>query len=138
VTELGEIEVEVDAARAPLTAQNFLRYVDAGRYDGGQLHRTVKPDNQPANAVKIEVIQASVRAENEKDDFPPLPLERTSLSGLSHRDGTISMARGEPDSATSSFSSASATSPSSTSEASATPTARASPPSDGSCAGWMW
>jgi peptidyl-prolyl cis-trans isomerase A (cyclophilin A) len=103
VTELGEIEVEVDAVRAPMTSANFLRYVDAGRYDGGQFHRTVKPDNQPANDVKIEVIQASVSASKEKDDFPPIALERTSVSGLSHRDGTISMARDGPDSATSSF-----------------------------------
>jgi peptidyl-prolyl cis-trans isomerase A (cyclophilin A) len=103
VTELGEIEVEVDTARATLTAANFLRYVDLGRYDGGQFHRTVKMDNQPANDVKIEVIQASVSAEREKDDFPPIPLERTTSTGLSHRDGTISMARDGPDTATSSF-----------------------------------
>lgn len=102
-TELGEIEVEVDSGRAPRTSENFLRYVDAGGYDGGQFHRTVKPDNQPANDVKIEVIQASVSAEKEKDDFPPIPLERTTATGLSHREGTISMARGAPDSATSSF-----------------------------------
>jgi peptidyl-prolyl cis-trans isomerase A (cyclophilin A) len=103
VTALGEIEVEVDLARAPSTAANFLRYVDLGRYDGGQFHRTVKLDNQPANDVKIEVIQASVSAEKEKDDFPPIPLERTTVTGLSHRDGTISMARDGPDTATSSF-----------------------------------
>jgi peptidyl-prolyl cis-trans isomerase A (cyclophilin A) len=59
-TELGEIEVELDAARAPVTVANFLRYVDAGYYTGGVFHRTVKlkPDNQPNNTVKIEVIQA--------------------------------------------------------------------------------
>src|SRR5215510_8911965 len=59
-TELGEIIVEIDAARAPRTAENFLRYVDAGHYNGGRFHRTVKLDNQPASPVKIEVIQAGV------------------------------------------------------------------------------
>ncbi len=102
-TELGEIEVEVDAARAPGTAANFLRYVDAQSYDGGQFHRTVTLENQPQNDVKIEVVQASVAEAKEKDERDPIPLERTSATGLSHREGTISMARGEPDSATSSF-----------------------------------
>jgi peptidyl-prolyl cis-trans isomerase A (cyclophilin A) len=103
VTELGEIEVDVDTIRAPKTAENFLRYVDGGSYDGGRFHRTVKMDNQPANAVKIEVVQASVNPERAKEGFPPIALERTSVTGLAHRDATISMARGQPDSATSDF-----------------------------------
>src|SRR5262245_50200862 len=52
-TELGAIEAELDAARAPATVANFLRYVDGGFYDGGRFHRTVRPDNQPDNKVKI-------------------------------------------------------------------------------------
>jgi peptidyl-prolyl cis-trans isomerase A (cyclophilin A) len=95
--------VEIDAARAPATALNFLQYVDAKRYDFGQFHRTVTLQNQPQNDVKIEVVQASVPEAKESEDRPPVPLERTSVTGLSHREGTISMARGEPDSATSSF-----------------------------------
>ncbi len=59
-TELGDIVVEVDQAKAPVTAANFLRYVDAGHYDGGTWHRTVKMDNQPESTIKIEVIQAGV------------------------------------------------------------------------------
>jgi peptidyl-prolyl cis-trans isomerase A (cyclophilin A) len=102
-TELGEIEVEVHLERAPVTARNFLRYVDAGHYDGGQFHRSVTMDNQPNDKVRIEVIQASVNKEKETESFPPIPLERTMNTGLSHEDGTISMARDEPDSATSSF-----------------------------------
>ena len=43
-TELGAIDVAIDLAHAPLSAANFLRYVDAGRYDGGRFHRTVRPD----------------------------------------------------------------------------------------------
>ena len=100
-TELGNIVLEVDTKRAPNTAANFLRYLDAGHYDGGTFHRTVKMDNQPDSPVKIEVIQAGVNADRAKDGFPPIPIERTSVTGLRHTDGAISMARGQPDSATS-------------------------------------
>ena len=100
-TELGDIVVEVDQAKAPNTAANFLKYVDAGHYDGGMWHRTVKMDNQPESTVKIEVIQAGVNPEHAKAGFPPIALERTNVTGLLHKDGTISMARGAPDSATS-------------------------------------
>jgi peptidyl-prolyl cis-trans isomerase A (cyclophilin A) len=90
-TALGDLVIEVDEARAPATARNFLRYVDAGRYAGGSFHRTVttSPDNQPGKAVKI--------------DLPPVALERTLDTGLLHVDGAISMARDGPDTATSDF-----------------------------------
>ena len=100
-TELGDIVIEVDQAKAPVTAANFLRYVDAGHYDGGSWHRTVKMNNQPDSPVKIEVIQAAVNPARAKEGFPPIALERTNKTGLLHKDGTISMARGTPDSATS-------------------------------------
>ena len=100
-TELGEIVLEIDTRRAPNTAANFLRYLDAGHYDGGTFHRTVKMDNQPDSPVKIEVIQAGVNPDRNKDGFQAIPLERTSLTGLRHTDGAISMARGQADSATS-------------------------------------
>lgn len=102
-TALGEVEIAVDAARAPVTARNFLRYVEGGRYDGGRFHRTVTPENQPDKRVKIDVIQAGVAPAREKDDFPAIPLERTRDTGLSHVDGAVSMARDTPDSATSDF-----------------------------------
>jgi peptidyl-prolyl cis-trans isomerase A (cyclophilin A) len=96
-TEAGEIEIEVDAARAPRTAANFLRYVDAGFYDGGRFHRTVRLDNQPNNDVRIEVIQAAA-SQARRPEFPAaIALERTSVTGLSHTDGTVSMARAGPD-----------------------------------------
>jgi peptidyl-prolyl cis-trans isomerase A (cyclophilin A) len=100
-TERGDIVLEIDTAHAPMTAANFLKYVDAGHYNGGTFHRTVKMDNQPDSPVKIEVIQAGVNADRAKEGFAPIALERTSLTGLRHVDGAISMARGAPDSATS-------------------------------------
>jgi peptidyl-prolyl cis-trans isomerase A (cyclophilin A) len=102
-TDAGDIEVELDAAKAPATVANFLRYVDGQFYDGGRFHRTVKPDNQPDNKVKIEVIQAGVNPEKAKDEFAPIKLERTRDTKLAHKDGTISMARDGPDTATSDF-----------------------------------
>jgi peptidyl-prolyl cis-trans isomerase A (cyclophilin A) len=100
-TGLGDILLEVDTARAPNTAANFLKYVDAKHYNGGRFHRTVKMDNQPDSPVKIEVIQAGVNPDRAKEGFGPIPLERTSVTGLRHTDGVISMARGAPDSASS-------------------------------------
>lgn len=101
-TELGDIEVEVDSSHAPGTAANFLRYVDLGFYRFGRFHRTVRDDNQPGNKVKIAVVQAGLDSLRVKD-FPPIALERTSLTKLSHKDGTISMARDGPATATSDF-----------------------------------
>ncbi|HUQ49313.1 MAG TPA: peptidylprolyl isomerase [Terriglobales bacterium] len=104
-TSLGEIEVELDAARAPATTANFLKYVDGGFYTNGRFHRTVKthPDNQPTNQVKIEVIQGGADPVKEKTGFPPIALERTSKTGIKHVDGAISIARDGPDTATSDF-----------------------------------
>jgi peptidyl-prolyl cis-trans isomerase A (cyclophilin A) len=102
-TELGEIEIEVDTVRAPITAGNFLKYVDAGLYDGGRFHRTVRPDNQPNNDVKIEVIQAAASGARMREFFPPIALERTSVTKLTHADGVVSMARSRPDTARDGF-----------------------------------
>jgi len=102
-TELGEIEVELDA-RAPVTVANFLRYVDAGRYDGGRFHRAVRRDNQVRDDVPVEVIQGGGNPLFRRQQFAAIPLERTRDTGLSHVDGTLSMARAaEPDTARSDF-----------------------------------
>lgn len=104
-TELGAFDIELAAAQAPKSVANFLHYVSAGHYTGGIFHRTVRlqPDNQPDNDVKIEVIQASVSRNKAAADLAPIALERTRETGLLHRDGTISMARDGPDTATSDF-----------------------------------
>jgi peptidyl-prolyl cis-trans isomerase A (cyclophilin A) len=100
-TEKGTIEIDVDGQHAPNTAANFLKYVDAGLYDGGRFHRTVRPGTETNTAVPIQVIQAS-RAPRSQG-FPAIPLERTSITGLKHVDGAVSMARSGPDTATSDF-----------------------------------
>src|SRR6188508_2959768 len=102
-TDLGEIEIEVDAAHAPVTAANFLKYVDGGLYDGGRFHRTVRPDNQVEKPVKIAVIQGAANPDRRADFLPPIALERTTVTGLTHQDGAVSMARAAVDSATHEF-----------------------------------
>ena len=102
-TELGEIEVELDAANAPVTTANFLRYLDAGAYDGGRFTRSVRLDNQNRDDVLIEVIQAGTNPELGRQGFPSIALERTRDTGLQHGDGTLSMARNGPDTARAGF-----------------------------------
>jgi peptidyl-prolyl cis-trans isomerase A (cyclophilin A) len=102
-TRLGVVTIEVDPGRAPLTAANFLRYVDAGLFDGASFHRTVRAGNQPQNKVKIDVVQAGRGERPSPPDFPAIALERTSDTGLRHVDGAVSMARDGPDTATSDF-----------------------------------
>ena len=101
-TSLGVIVVEVDAARAPITAGNFLRYVERGDYEGGRFHRTVRAGNQPGKAVLIDVVQAGRDPASVRSELP-IVLEPTSATGLRHVDGALSMARDGPDSATSDF-----------------------------------
>ena len=103
-TEAGQIEAEIDTVRAPITGANFLKYVDAGLFDGGRFFRTVRPDNQVEKPVKIAVIQASGSRDKRAQFFPPIPLERTNVTGITHKDGTLSMARSTPDTARDSFS----------------------------------
>ena len=103
-TDKGNIEIEVDAARAPLSAANFLKYVDGGFYDGGTINRAVRPDNTVRHDVEIQVIQFQITRTRQRDQFAPVPLERTSATGLRHVDGAVSMARSQPDTATGSFS----------------------------------
>ncbi|MFN0177711.1 MAG: peptidylprolyl isomerase [Gemmatimonadales bacterium] len=103
VTTLGVIDVEVDSVRAPVTAANFLRYVDGGFYRRGSFHRTVTLQNQPDNPVKIEVVQGAADSTRRPALFPPIGLERTNRTGIAHRAGTISMARGGPDTARDQF-----------------------------------
>jgi peptidyl-prolyl cis-trans isomerase A (cyclophilin A) len=103
-TELGAITMEIDVAHAPITAANFLKYVDGKFYDGGVINRSVRPDNTTRHDVEIQVIQFQSDPARRREMFPPIPLERTSVTGLKHVNGALSMARSDADSATSSFS----------------------------------
>jgi peptidyl-prolyl cis-trans isomerase A (cyclophilin A) len=100
-TSLGDITVELYPKKAPISVANFLKYVDAHLYDNTTFFRSVTLYNQPNNEVKIEVIQGG-EVDSTKV-FAAIPLERTSKTGVLHKNGAISMARDAPDTATCSF-----------------------------------
>ena len=100
-TAMGDITVELYPSKAPLTVANFLKYVDADLYNNSSFFRAVTLNNQPKDSIKIEVIQGG-NVDSAKE-FAAIPLETTKQTGLLHKEGTISMARGKPATATSSF-----------------------------------
>jgi peptidyl-prolyl cis-trans isomerase A (cyclophilin A) len=106
-TPLGNIDVAIDTRRAPVTSANFLKYVDGGFYTGGRFHRATRPDNYtptPPNRPPMELIQGGINPARDSEKFPAIPLERTSVTGLKHTVGVVSMARGNTaDTATSDF-----------------------------------
>lgn len=94
-TSAGNIVIEVDPARAPVTAGNFLRYVDANRFDGIEIYRAMRTG--PSGGL----IQGGLR--DPARLFPPIVHEPTSQTGLSHVDGAVSMARLAPGTAAADF-----------------------------------
>jgi peptidyl-prolyl cis-trans isomerase A (cyclophilin A) len=102
-TELGDITVEIYLQKAPITAKNFMAYVDQGLFDGTTFYRTVTMDNQPDNDIKIEVIQGGLGADKDKKRLPPISHETTDQTRILHKDGVISMGRWEPGTASSEF-----------------------------------
>ncbi len=96
-TALGAITLEL-ATAAPITTTNFLRYVDAGRYDGADFYRALKMGVAPLAGL----IQGGLQNAPGKL-FSPIAHESTQQTGLSNKDGAIAMARFEPGSATSEF-----------------------------------
>jgi len=106
-TPLGFIDLAIDTTHAPVTAANFLKYVDAGLYDGGRFNRVTRPDNYtpaPPDRPAFEIVQADINPQRNAERFPPIPLERTTTTGLTNKAGALSMPRGsEVDSARSGF-----------------------------------
>jgi peptidyl-prolyl cis-trans isomerase A (cyclophilin A) len=95
-TSLGTITVAIEVERAPITAANFLRYVDEKRYDGTYFYR--------ADLIQKDfgLIQAGTRGDP-KRTLKPIAHEPTTKTGLSNTNGTLSMARNAPGTATSDF-----------------------------------
>ena len=99
-TSQGDIIIELYSDKAPITANNFLRHLDEGFYDGSSFYRTVTIENDNGTP-KIEVIQGGIG--DRIKPFSAIKHESTDITGLSHIDGTISMSRYEVDTATSDF-----------------------------------
>lgn len=100
VTELGTITADLFHKQAPITVRNFIRYVDGRRFDGMTFYRAMKLDwgTQPNG-----IIQTGLRGLSTKV-FPPIAHEPTSLTGIKHKAGTLSMARNAPGTAQADFS----------------------------------
>ncbi len=93
-TSMGEIVIELDAAKAPKSVANFLEYVKAGHYDGTIFHRVIPNFMIQGGGFDPDLKQKPTRA--------PIPLE--SKNGLNNVRGTVAMARTSvPDSATAQF-----------------------------------
>jgi peptidyl-prolyl cis-trans isomerase A (cyclophilin A) len=97
-TALGPITIELAADKAPITCANFLRYVDAKLIDGQSFYRAMKTMTSPL----MGLVQGGADRDPSKR-FPPIAHESTQLTGLSHRDGAISMACQAPGAATGDF-----------------------------------
>lgn len=100
-TSLGTILIELYPDKAPITVSNFLTYVNNGLYDNSSFFRVCTPENEADREIRIEVIQGGNVEETKS--YPPIKIETTEQTGIKHFNGTISMARSEPDTATSQF-----------------------------------
>lgn len=99
-TELGTIVVELNHKAAPITVKNFMRYVDTKRYDGMVFYRAMHLDwgKHPNGLVQGGLNDFPLKL------LPPIAHEPTSVTGLTHKAGTLSMARNAPGTARSDFS----------------------------------
>jgi len=104
-TDFGDIEVELYPAKAPKSVAAFLSYIDSGLYKNGSFYRVLKKENQPSASFKSEVIQGGIwQSDNKKaNSLHGIPHETTKQSGILHTNGTISLARTTPGTASSEF-----------------------------------
>jgi peptidyl-prolyl cis-trans isomerase A (cyclophilin A) len=96
VTGEGRIVLDLERRRAPITTANFLRYLDQHRLDGTVFYRTVRP------APDFGFIQFGVQNAPRRL-LPPIAHEPSTLTGVKHLDGAISIARNAPGSAQGDF-----------------------------------
>jgi peptidyl-prolyl cis-trans isomerase A (cyclophilin A) len=100
VTELGTITLDLDAKNAPVTTRNFVRYADQHRFDGITFYRVMRLNwGQQPNGL----IQGGTQFDP-KRTLPGIAHEPTSVTGVLHKAGAISMARNAPGTAAGDFS----------------------------------
>lgn len=97
-TSLGDIRLALEEGRAPVTTKNFLRYVDAKRFDGMTFYRAMRLDEEG----KYGLVQGGLRGDPTRE-FGKIAHEAPGVTGLSHVDGAISMAHLAPGTASSDF-----------------------------------
>jgi peptidyl-prolyl cis-trans isomerase A (cyclophilin A) len=96
-TARGAILVELEPRKAPLTSANFLKYVDAKSYDGATFFRASRTQGVEKDGTIVAAPDPKVRP------FPPIRHESTTQTGLKHLNGTISLGRFAPGTATHNF-----------------------------------
>jgi len=93
-TSMGDIEIELDATKAPVTVENFLQYVKDGFYDGTIFHRVIDGFMIQGGGLEPGMKEKQTRA----------PIQNEADNGLPNARGTIAMARtNDPHSATAQF-----------------------------------
>jgi peptidyl-prolyl cis-trans isomerase A (cyclophilin A) len=97
-TGKGVITADINVGKAPITGRNFLRYVDTRRYDGARFYRASHVPTQPERGL----IEGGLKNDPAKV-FRPIAHESTLMTGLSHKDGTLSMASLAPGKAQAEF-----------------------------------
>lgn len=96
-TNKGDILIELNAAKAPITVENFLGYVKKKHYDGTVFHRVIKGFMIQGGGFSMVNGQLTEKATSKG-------IKNESSNGLSNQRGTIAMARtNDPDSATAQF-----------------------------------
>ncbi|HEY0270875.1 MAG TPA: peptidylprolyl isomerase [Sphingomonas sp.] len=97
-TSMGAIVIQLETRRAPVTAANFLRYVDAKRLDGTTFYRAARTDGAP----KTGLVQGGIDHDMRRA-FLPIRHEPTNVTDIHHVDGTVAMARNDPGTAMGDF-----------------------------------
>ena len=97
-TSKGVITLQLEGGKAPITVRNFLRYVDAKRFDKSTFYRVSHVSNAPDHGLVEGGLQGDPRKV-----FKPIAHESTAKTGLAHKDGVVSMARRAPGTATADF-----------------------------------
>lgn len=93
-TSLGDIVVQLDARKAPITTANFIQYVKSGHYDGTTFHRVIKNFMVQGGGMDVQMHEKRTAA----------PIRNEANNGLKNRKYTIAMARtNDPHSASSQF-----------------------------------
>lgn len=101
-TELGDILLELDSTRAPKSVNYFCNFIEQGDFATCHFYRVVKKNPVKHGLQTIDIIQGGV-GWHKCDDLPVVPLETTRDTGLTHKNGVISLARSKPDVSASEF-----------------------------------
>lgn len=97
-TSVGPIVIALETKRAPITSRNFLAYVDQKRFDDTSFYRAARATGNPKEGFVEGGVNNSLGR-----SLKPIAHEPTSLTGLRHVDGTVSMARDDPGTAMGDF-----------------------------------